>query len=89
LKRHGQKKWRRHVADVVTRLIAALEPDETVIGGGNVGKLAILPPHARVGDNANAFIGGFRLWPDETKPSSSRESTRLSDQKGRRRWPHN
>ena len=38
LERHGKKKWRRHVADVVTRLIAALEPDDTVIGGGNVGE---------------------------------------------------
>ena len=36
LERHGKKKWRRHVADVVARLIAALEPDDTVIGGGNV-----------------------------------------------------
>jgi len=26
LERHGKKKWRRHVADVVARLIAALEP---------------------------------------------------------------
>jgi len=67
LERHGKKKWRRHVADVVKRLIAALEPDETVIGGGNVGKLAALPQHARAGDNANAFLGGLRLWP-EAKP---------------------
>jgi hypothetical protein len=72
----------------VTRLIAALETNETVIGGGNVGKLAILWPYARVGDSANAFRGGFRLWPDETKPSSAREPTRLSDQKERRGWPH-
>jgi hypothetical protein len=27
LERHGKKKWRRHVADVVERLIAALQPD--------------------------------------------------------------
>ena len=62
LERHGKKKWRRHVADVVTRFIAALEPDDTVIGGGNVKKLEALPPHCRAGDNANAFRGGFRLW---------------------------
>jgi polyphosphate glucokinase len=62
LERHGKKKWRRHVADVVTRLIAALEPDDTVIGGGNARKLDTLPPHSRAGDNANAFRGGFRLW---------------------------
>ena len=65
LERHGKKKWRRHVADVVARLIAALEPDETVIGGGNAKKLHALPPHSRAGDNANAFRGGFRLWGDE------------------------
>ena len=62
LKRHGKKKWCRHVADVVGRLIAALEPDDIVIGGGNVKKLDKLPPHSRTGDNANAFRGGFRLW---------------------------
>jgi polyphosphate glucokinase len=65
LERHGRKKWRRHVADVVGRFIAALEPDETVIGGGNVKELDALPPHTRAGDNANAFLGGFRLWEQE------------------------
>jgi polyphosphate glucokinase len=65
LERHGKKKWRRHVADVVARLIAALESDDTVIGGGNVRKLEALPPHCRAGDNANAFCGGFRLWEEE------------------------
>jgi polyphosphate glucokinase len=62
LERHGRKKWRRHVVDVVARFIAALEPDDTVIGGGNVKKLDALPPHTREGENANAFLGGFRLW---------------------------
>src|SRR2546425_9141796 len=62
LERLGKTKWRPHVADVVTRLIAALGPDETVIGGGNVGKLAALPPRTRAGDNVNALRGGFVLW---------------------------
>jgi polyphosphate glucokinase len=62
LERDGKKKWRRHVADVMERLIAALQPDDTVIGGGNVTKLKALPPHCREGKNANAFRGGFRLW---------------------------
>jgi polyphosphate glucokinase len=65
LERHGKKKWRRYVADVVARFITALEPDDTVIGGGNVKKLDRLPPHSRAGDNANAFRGGFRLWQEE------------------------
>jgi polyphosphate glucokinase len=62
LERDGKRKWRRHVVDVVRRLIAALQPDHTVIGGGNVAKLKALPPHCRPGENANAFRGGFRLW---------------------------
>jgi polyphosphate glucokinase len=60
--RLGKTKWRQHVADVVKRLIAALEPDDVVLGGGNVKKLKKLPPGCRAGDNANAFWGGFRLW---------------------------
>ena len=62
LHRRGKKKWRREVADVVDRLIAALEPEDTVLGGGNVHKLKRLPPHTRAGDNDNALRGGFRLW---------------------------
>ncbi len=65
LERVGKKKWRRYVADVVARLIAALEPDDVVLGGGNVKKLKELPPGCRAGDNANAFLGGFRLWEEE------------------------
>ncbi len=60
--RLGKTKWRQHVADVVERLMAALEPDDVVLGGGNVKKLKKLPPGCRAGDNANAFLGGFRLW---------------------------
>lgn len=64
LDRLGKSKWRRHVEDVVARLIAALEPDDVVLGGGNVKHLKTLPTGCRAGDNANAFVGGFRLWED-------------------------
>jgi polyphosphate glucokinase len=62
LQKYGKKKWRSHVADVVKRLVAAIEPDEVVLGGGNVRKLKELPPGCRAGDNDKAFVGGFRLW---------------------------
>lgn len=62
LEQRGKKKWRRHVAEVVAGLIAALEPDDVVLGGGNVRKLKELPAGCRAGDNANAFVGGGRLW---------------------------
>jgi polyphosphate glucokinase len=62
LERDGKTMWRRRVVDVVERLMAAMRPDETVIGGGNVRNLDALPRGCRAGENANAFRGGFRLW---------------------------
>jgi polyphosphate glucokinase len=66
LKRQGRKKWQREVEEVVERLREALKPDDIVIGGGNVKHLKELPAGARAGSNANAFLGGFRLWEGET-----------------------
>jgi polyphosphate glucokinase len=65
LRRLGKKKWRKHVAAVVGLLRGALEPTDVVIGGGNAKKLSKLPQGVRLGDNHNAFVGGFRLWRDE------------------------
>jgi len=62
LEKRGKKKWRSAVEDVVARLVAALQPDSVVLGGGNVKKLQALPPLCRAGVNANAFLGGRRLW---------------------------
>jgi polyphosphate glucokinase len=78
LKQHGKKRWRRHVVDVVERLTAALEPDDVVLGGGNVKKLETLPPGCRASDNANAFIGGFRLWAPADRGRRSRKKARPS-----------
>jgi polyphosphate glucokinase len=62
LERDGKSKWRKRVSDVVERLVAALEPDDIAIGGGNVRHLDELPAGSRACDNANAFIGGFGMW---------------------------
>jgi polyphosphate glucokinase len=62
LERMGKKKWRRNVAKITEHLKTALEADYVVLGGGNSKKLKKLPAGARLGDNANAFSGGFRLW---------------------------
>jgi polyphosphate glucokinase len=67
LDRSGAHKWQRHVVEAVAQLIAALEPEDVVLGGGNAKKLTKLPPKCRAGDNANAFLGGFRLWDNEQK----------------------
>jgi polyphosphate glucokinase len=62
LKRLGKKKWREHVEFGVERMIDALNCDDVVLGGGNAKKLKKLPPGCRPVSNANAFLGGFRLW---------------------------
>ena len=83
LEKYGKKKWRKHVADVVKRMIAALEPDEVVLGGGNVNKLMELPPGCRVGDNTNAFRGGFRLWKEtHMRPNTTRVKPGPDKRKG-------
>ncbi len=81
LEKQGLRKWRRHVADVVARLMAALEPDEVVLGGGNVKKLKKLPPGCRAGDNANAFLGGFRLWARTNRRKHSTSAKALGGRK--------
>ncbi len=62
LKRFGRKKWREHVAQIVSQLQAAFLLDYTVLGGGNARLLKELPPQTRLGDNSNAFRGAYRLW---------------------------
>ena len=73
LQAHGLAQWRRDVDDVVRRLIAALEPEDVVLGGGDVHQLETLPPGCCAGDNADAFAGGVRLWKRTAiKPHPSR-----------------
>jgi polyphosphate glucokinase len=64
LDRVGKKRWRKLVEDVVERLVAALEAQDVVIGGGNVIHVKKLPRGCRAGNNAHAFIGAFRMWND-------------------------
>lgn len=92
MEKRGKKKWRKHVADVVAYLTAALQPTDVVLGGGNVKNLEELPPGCRAGDNANAFLGGFRLWADAGAPkkftrAKPRPKNRLTPANFRRRFP--
>jgi polyphosphate glucokinase len=75
LKRLGKRKWRRHVADVVRQLKTALQADYVVLGGGNAKLLKRPPPGTRLGDNANAFRGGYRLWQKQPAASNQRRFT--------------
>jgi len=76
LEQRGRKKWSKDVAEVVAHLVKALQPNDVVLGGGNAKKLTKLPKGCRLGSNANAFLGGFRLWEDgeESQPRKRKRS---------------
>ena len=66
LRKLGKRKWRKSLELLVARFTSALLLDDVVIGGGNAKKLKELPPGCRLGDNAFAFLGGFRMWERDT-----------------------
>jgi polyphosphate glucokinase len=77
LEKLGRKKWQKQVEIGVARLIAVFHSDDVVLGGGNAKKLKELPEGCRAGDNANAFLGGFRMWGHAAdRPVSPRAKTR-------------
>jgi len=88
LHRVGKKRWRKLVKDVIERLVAATEPDDVVIGGGNLIHLKTLPKGCRAGNNDNAFIGGFRMWDSARAPinrgSKKKKPTIAGKQRTRR-----
>ena len=63
-KRLGDKRWRKAVRETIAALVAALEPEYVVLGGGNAPEVGELPEGCRLGANEDAFLGGFRLWVD-------------------------
>jgi polyphosphate glucokinase len=62
LEKLGKKRWRDAVDETIAMLVAALEPEYVILGGGNAPLLHELPPNVRLGRNEDAFLGGFRLW---------------------------
>jgi polyphosphate glucokinase len=62
LVRFGKKKWRLEVNAIIDQFRKAFQPDYIVLGGGNAKLMKDLPSDVRLGANANAFVGGFRLW---------------------------
>ena len=70
MKRAGHDRWQQRVHKIAEELCDAFVCDYVVLGGGNSKLLTSLPPRARLGDNANAFKGGFRMW--ETTGESGR-----------------
>jgi polyphosphate glucokinase len=88
LKRFGKKRWQNLVKDVIELFVAATEPDDVVIGGGNLVHLKKLPKGCRVGNNAYAFVGGFRMWDSAYAPvDGDRKKTKTAGSRTRRKRP--
>jgi polyphosphate glucokinase len=73
LMRMGHEKWAHAVVLAVERLMAAIHPDDVVIGGGNSKYLKKLPSGCRFGHNRYAFTGGFRMWQDYQPEKKNRK----------------
>ena len=58
----GKRRWRKHVLDIIELFVAAFVVDYVVLGGGNAKHMTGVPRYVRIGDNTDAFRGGFRLW---------------------------
>jgi len=74
LKRLGKKRWRRQVQEVVRQLRTGLQAEYVVLGGGNARLLKKLPPGVCLGENSNAFRGGYRLWTKPHRGSALKDS---------------
>ncbi|MCH2160346.1 MAG: ROK family protein [Phycisphaerales bacterium] len=70
----GTKDWRKEVWKVIELLYHALLPEYVCLGGGNAKRISKhedeIPEYVRIGANANAFAGGFRVWQDERYEAS-------------------
>jgi polyphosphate glucokinase len=66
LKEHGTKTWQRAVYDAAMMLKAAFLADYVMLGGGHSKKLDDLPEGCRRGSNEMAYLGGVKMWEDET-----------------------
>ena len=62
LKKLGRRKWQKRVDAATKRFVSALLLDDVRPRWRNAKKLRRLPAGCRLGDNANAFLGGFKLW---------------------------
>ena len=62
LKRVGRKVWQQEVERIVKQMKRAFVADYVILGGGNAKLLERLPPHAELGHNRHAYLGGCRLW---------------------------
>ena len=71
-RRLGRKRWTKHVIKIAALLKFGLQASEVVLGGGQTANLTSTPDDLRVGSNANAILGGYRMWTASPGPKALR-----------------
>ena len=72
IERLGLDEWKREVIFAVTQLKKSFIADYVVLGGGNVHRFDELPDGIERGENENAFLGGIRLWEEDSRTGKSK-----------------
>ena len=63
----GKKLWEREVFFCISQLKLSLIADYVTVGGGNAKLLSRLPNGVQLGHNRNAYLGGCRMWENDTR----------------------
>jgi len=66
-KQIGRKTWENEVDRILVHLQRAFVVDYIVLGGGNAKLLEHLPPRVELGHNRNAYLGGQRVWQNNSR----------------------
>jgi len=67
MKEIGRKTWEEDVDRILIHLQRAFVVDYLVLGGGNAKMLEHLPPTVELGHNRNAYLGGQRVWQNNSR----------------------
>ncbi len=69
LKRHGKKKWNRHLREAIADLKRTFNYDRLYLGGGSPRYINFrLPPGVKAVSNAEGLLGGTALWHEQASP---------------------
>lgn len=65
LKKHGKRKWNKHLERAIELLDKTFNYDVLYLGGGDARKIDLdLPPNVKVVSNFAGLLGGMALWSD-------------------------
>ena len=67
ISRELKKLWEREVFFCISQLKLSFIADYVTVGVGNAKLLSRLPNGVQLGHNRNAYLGGCRMWENDTR----------------------